>query len=181
LNTSGTRDTITRRTALAGLGAGGLGVALAASVRTAAAQDATAAGPLVGTWQWGAAAGLPEPIWFAIFHADGTFSGWNQVAGQAIGIWRMTGERTFDLVWVYADSDHSPDTWTPGTATFTLTGELAASGDALTAEGTVDVRDAGGTPIVTVPWSAPATRMTFEHNPATGSTPATPTAATPTP
>src|SRR5215213_2274268 len=73
MNTSGTRKSVTRRTALAGLGAGGLGVALAASVRTAAAQDATAAGPLVGTWQWGAAAGLPEPIWFAIFHADGTF------------------------------------------------------------------------------------------------------------
>ena len=46
-----TESTVSRRTALAGLGAGGLGVALAAtSARHATAQDAEMANhPLVGT------------------------------------------------------------------------------------------------------------------------------------
>src|SRR3954452_22744694 len=45
---------VTRRTALAGLSAGGAGLALAATTRKTAAQDATPAAmaghPLVGTW-----------------------------------------------------------------------------------------------------------------------------------
>lgn len=46
------RNSVSRRTALAGLGAGGLGVALAAA-RPAAAQDAAAEmakHPIVGFW-----------------------------------------------------------------------------------------------------------------------------------
>jgi PKD repeat protein len=149
------------------------------------AQDATPTGtagsPLVGTWQWGPAVGVSEPVWFGIFHADGTYMDWNQVAGAGIGLWRMTGERTFDLVTVATDANPSPMAWAPGAATFTLTGELDATGNAFTVTGTIDVRDAGGVLIATVPWSAPATRMTFKTNPATGSIPATPTAATPNP
>jgi len=170
---------VSRRTALAGLGAGGL--ALVTSVRPARAQDAASA-PLVGAWQWNAYPDNPEASTFAIFHADGTYTEWQPVAGQAIGIWRMTGERTFDLLFIFPDTDPSDDVtkWGPGTATFTITGELDASGNALTATGTIDVRDAGGVPIATVPWSRPATRLTFEMNPAAGSIPATPMAATPT-
>src|SRR5689334_13437102 len=47
------RTAITRRTALSAAGAGGLGLALAAAARPAAAQDASgdlAGHPLVGTW-----------------------------------------------------------------------------------------------------------------------------------
>ncbi len=54
MTTSNTSQSVSRRTALAGLGAGGLGVALAATVRHASAQDTTPASlaghPLVGTW-----------------------------------------------------------------------------------------------------------------------------------
>lgn len=54
MTTSNASQSVTRRTALAGLGAGGLGVAIAASVRGVAAQDATAemaTHPIVGLWQ----------------------------------------------------------------------------------------------------------------------------------
>jgi hypothetical protein len=187
MTTSNTSRSVSRRTALAGLGAGGLGVALAAAVtRQASAQDATpadAAGrPLVGMWQWNSFPERPEPATFAIFHADGTYTEWNPIAGEAIGIWRMTGERTFDLLFVFADTDPSPDVtkWGPGTGTFTITGELDETGNALTAAGTVVARDAGGVHLVDVPWTRPAIRVTFETNPATGSIPATPEAATPT-
>src|SRR5438045_3389415 len=51
---SHTAQSVTRRTALAGLGAGGLGLALASTARQASAQEATpvpmAGHPLVGTW-----------------------------------------------------------------------------------------------------------------------------------
>jgi hypothetical protein len=54
MTTPRTTAIVSRRTALAGLGAGSLGLALAATTRQAAAQDATptamAGHPLVGTW-----------------------------------------------------------------------------------------------------------------------------------
>lgn len=184
-----TMQAITRRAVFTGLAVllvlGLVGTAsLALAHHRAAAQDTSpAAGMagdgLIGVWQMGPSSLGPEPIWFAIFHADGTFESWDQVAGEFIGLWRMTGERTFDLVNVATDANPAPDAWAPGTATFTLTGELDPSGNAFTVTGTIDVRDAGGAPIATVPWSAPAVRMTFESNPATGSIPATPTAGTP--
>jgi hypothetical protein len=159
------------------------------SMRNAVAHNGTppnsAGSPLVGAWQWNSfpAAGEiccgPEPATFAIFHTDGTYVEWNPVAGTAIGIWRMTGAHTADLVFVFPDTDPSLKGYAPGTATFTIKIELDATGDALTATGTVVVRDAGGKQLATVQWHRPATRMTFETNPATGSIPATP-AATPT-
>ena len=158
--------------------------AVARPMLDTAAQDATpaaAAGPsIVGAWQWNAAADSPGEANFAIFHADGTYTEWNPVAGVGIGVWRMSGERTVDLVFVFQDTDPAPDVRGPGTATFTLKIELDATGDAFEAEGTIDVRDAGGTQLGVFPFTRPATRMTLETNPATGSIPATPTAATPT-
>jgi len=131
-------------------------------------------------WQWDADPARPEPSTFAIFHADGAYVEWQPVGGAAIGIWRMTGERAYDLLFVFPDTDPSLEGFGPGTATFTITIELDEKGNALTAQGTVDIRDAGGVQLATVPWSRPATRLTFETNPATGSIPATPMAATPT-
>lgn len=185
MTTSHTHRSVTRRVAIAGLGASGLGLAVANATRPAAAQDSTpddaTRSPLVGMWQWNNFPESPEPATFAIFHADGTYTEWQPVAGQAIGIWRMTGVRTFDLLFIFTDTDPSPDVtkWGPGTATFTITGELDETGNALTATGTIGVRDAGGVHLVDVPWTRPATRVTFETNPSTGSIPATPAAATP--
>ena len=61
--TSQTDHPISRRSALAGLGAGGLGLALANAARPANAQDATpelANHPVVGAWT-GDHPGRPEP------------------------------------------------------------------------------------------------------------------------
>ena len=54
MTTSNPVSTVSRRAALAGMGAGGLGAALVATASHAAAQDATpspmAGHPMVGTW-----------------------------------------------------------------------------------------------------------------------------------
>ncbi len=61
-------STISRRTALVGLG-GGLGLAVAAAARPAAAQDAAMANhPIVGNWMVTTGAGPA----MAVFLADGT-------------------------------------------------------------------------------------------------------------
>lgn len=166
---------VTRRTALAGLGAGGLGVALA--TRGVAAQDTAAdmaAHPIVGCWQnW--VPDDPGITWvFCLFHPDGTYHDWNaspvtvhQTAGM--GVWRPTGERTADLVFMYHGVD--PATQVEATTTFRLAVAVDATGDALTYDGDLDVRGADGSPIFAAPgfrWTA--TRVTIERNPATGST-----------
>ena len=106
---------VSRRTALAGLGAGALGVALAAHAQHAFAQDATPAAhisraghPLVGAWVVTESDAQPVPIaTYAIFDVDGT---WLHYGGRAlyggegilaIGAWRPTGERTADAVEIY--------------------------------------------------------------------------------
>lgn len=62
---------VSRRTALAGLGAGGLGVALAATVHPAAAQDAEMVNhPMVGTWLAGRA---PNDLGITHISPDGNF------------------------------------------------------------------------------------------------------------
>src|SRR5688500_8942311 len=175
---------LNRRSALGGIATAAAVLGIRSGAGRATAQEATpsalATSPIVGAWQWNADPGSPEPSNFALFHADGTYTEWQPVAGQAIGIWRMSGERTYELLFVFPDTDPSLEGFGPGTATFLITIALDASGNAFTAVGTIDVRDAGGTSLLTVPFTRPATRMTFETNPATGSIPATPMAGTPT-
>jgi len=190
MTTSNADRSVTRRVAVAGLGAGGLGLALAA--RPAAAQDATpdmAAHPLVGLWQFNGAldpAQGPSPG-FETYHADGTYFSWGGPdTGAAVGIWRPTGERTAEALWIATDIDPSLGSGAqPGTATFRATAEVDATGTTLTyAGGSIDVRDVHGAVLFAsdefpVPTS---TRVTFDVNPATGSTvtQATPAAGTPT-
>jgi hypothetical protein len=160
-----------------------MGLALARTATSVSAQDApaTASHLLAGVWQWNADPESPEQPSFAIFHADGSYTEWQMVAGQAIGIWRPTGERTADLLFVFTDGDPSLEVYQPGIVTFTIAIELDETGDAFTAEGMIDARDPGGMQLVTVPFSRPATRLTFENNPSTGSVPATPVASSPEP
>ena len=84
---------VSRRAALAGLGAGGLGVAAAVAAPSASAQDAMdpATHLLAGVWQWNAYPEQPELSTFAIFHPSGTYTEWQPVAGEAVGLWRPTG------------------------------------------------------------------------------------------
>ena len=100
---------LTRRAALAGLGAGALGLALASRRRAPFAQAATPAlalctrdHPLVGAWGIDSTDGNApvNPEW-AIFDPYGTWVHYT-VAWIAIGAWRPTGERTAEGVEIYA-------------------------------------------------------------------------------
>jgi hypothetical protein len=105
MTTHRTTDSVSRRTALAGISATGLGLALAATTHHASAQDATPnamAGHLVvGTWL--VLTSPPGPLTVS-FHADGTCTFGIpivQPAAQgvsftstALGMWEPTGERT---------------------------------------------------------------------------------------
>ena len=105
---------VSRRTALAGLGAGGLGLALAATARPAAAQDATsemATHPQVGVWM------VDSPIGraIAVYSAEGSVvtalaasqAGPRGVAfaSTQVGTWEATGARGAHLTVVQLLSD----------------------------------------------------------------------------
>jgi len=82
---STTDSLVTRRTALAGLGAGGLGLAIAASTHHASAQDADALAnhPIVGVWNamtpGGPAPGIFFPNGIALMTPQVTQAGPNGV------------------------------------------------------------------------------------------------------
>jgi len=109
-----TDATVSRRTALAGLGAGGLGVALAARGNTAAAQDSAtemAKHPIVGNWMVSTPAGPA----MAVFLADGTNiqglpatqAGPNGVVfvSTQVGSWEPVSERGVHFTGVQLHSD----------------------------------------------------------------------------
>ncbi len=104
MTTSRIKASVSRRSALAGLGAGGLGVALAATAQSVAAQDATADAtanhPLVGVWN-----STNPDISLATFHPDGSmsigiFSNFMNsdhevvIQSQAVGTWEPAGPRS---------------------------------------------------------------------------------------
>jgi hypothetical protein len=134
MTTSHIDRSISRRTALAGLGAGGLGVALAATARPAAAQDAAMAShPLVGTWlaedssnvsRFGAD-GIVVTAW-AANSPDG--SGNVVFQSPAVGVWEAVDDRSarFTSVTVYSDAAGT------FTGTSTLDGYLTVSEDGQT-------------------------------------------------
>lgn len=98
MTTSPTTETVSRRTALAGLGATGLGLALAATVRQVSAQDATpfpmAGHPFVGTWIAADPADPTNMPTTNVITADG---GLIDPTVGAAGVWTATGERTADF------------------------------------------------------------------------------------
>ena len=150
-------EATSRRRALAGLGAGGLGLALAPSARPAGAQDATAAAmaghPTVGAWlvmnpttpprASGAsftAVGIMT-ISDAPSYVDPAFGA--AFAGASIGTWEPTGERSIRFTLVQPLSDAA------GTylGTFALDGfpEVSEDGLSFVDEGTsakMTIRDA---------------------------------------
>ena len=117
-------NSISRRSALAGLGAGGLGVALAATARQTSAQgvkpDALARHPLTGTWLAMANPPLPDDPQVAapsLFGADGsvllmfplTQAGPQGVQFNSpyVGTWEADGDRRghFTAVQVLSDAN----------------------------------------------------------------------------
>src|SRR5689334_14316768 len=93
---------ITRRTALAGPGAGALGLALAPRGLGASAQDATpvatpfplAGHPVIGVWQITLEAGNPgSAVALFYFGEGGEFTVAASENNIHVGAWRATGER----------------------------------------------------------------------------------------
>ena len=155
------------------------------------AQDATtelATHPVVGLWQFNGAldpAQGPSPG-FEIYHGDGTYTSWGgSTAGGAQGIWRPSGARTAEVLFIWVDTNPFPsEDEDRGTATFRHTVEIDEANTTMAyVDGTIDVRDPYGTLLFPAgPSEAPtSTRVTFDVNPMTGSTvtDATPEAATP--
>ena len=137
--TQPTDRSLSRRTALAGLGATGLGLALASSATAQEASLSDLAGhPLTGTW----AALTPGGVVPQIHGADGsiiTAFPPNYVdpalgltfQGPALGRWEADGERTGHFTFIQALSDAN------GTyvGTFQLADELEVSADGQTWSG----------------------------------------------
>lgn len=192
-----TTDTVSRRATLAGLSAGGIGLAFAASTRRVSAQDAspaaTANHPMVGAWL---VAGRLGPS-MTIYGSDGTFIDAGLVtsaspagvvfASSTIGVWEPVSDRGihFTAVQVQSDADGTY------TGTLTINGHPTASEDGRSfsdddPETTLTFRDAANNVLqVVAPYAAndgsakPRTGIRIAVD-APGLPDATPTAATPT-
>ncbi len=189
MTTSNTSRSVSRRSALAALGAGGLGLALAATARQASAQDATAVSwaghPNVGVWM------VDSPIGraIAVYAADGsvvTALPASQAGPQGvtfsstqIGTWEPTGERGTHLTVVQLLSDGAGAY--AGSVTVDAYQEVSADGQTfVSGEGTsVTIRDAAHNVPQVIAGGPPAigTRMGVG---APGFPEGTPTAGTPT-
>jgi len=139
--------TVSRRTALAGLGAGGLGVAMAASGRHAAAQDASpvsmAGHPLVGAWVVDRNPDdHTDPPTAVVYTADG---GWIDPVLGVAGMWRATGPHSaewtaFGLVAQGAQ----------GYFALRTSAEIDEAGQTFTGTGTVTIVAPDGTVVNTI-------------------------------
>ena len=149
-----TDRSVSRRAALAGLGAGGLGLALATTTRPAAAQDAEMANhPLVGTWMTGTS---PADFGVAHWDADGdmTLNGLFALPGPDgtlihsnpfAGVWEPDGERGIHITMMALTYDAAGAV----TGSITVDGYPVANedGDSFWDDGTravVTLRDATG-------------------------------------
>jgi hypothetical protein len=177
VTTSRIATSLSRRTALAGLGAGGIGVALAAPARIAAAQDASsdalANHPLTGTWLAMANPPLPEDPPFAapsLFAADGTVlllfpatqrgPGGPVFQSSLVGVWEPDGERRGHFTATQSLSDAEGAFL--GTVTVDGYPEVSEDGRTFTDDGSqvmVTMRDASGAIVNQIaPTGAPASR-----------------------
>jgi hypothetical protein len=190
MTTLRTRDHVSRRAALAGLGAGGLAVALGATGHPAAAQDAptdAASHPIVGAWL--VSPRSPNGGFESIsFGADGTvIQGWTVSAadqqgvtfsGSGLGVWEPVDARTVAFTAVTALSDVA------GTnlGTLTVDGYIEVAEDGQTwiddqSSSGVTIRDKEGAVVLTIadptlpPVTATRIRVRASGFPETAATP----------
>lgn len=156
MTTSNTRQPVSRRTALAGLGAGGLGVALAAATRQAPAQGAAtdlSKHPAVGIWL----STNPGGTGSAAIYADGTVDlglfpvsagpgGALQYGNAGLGVWEPVGDRGTHFTAVVSNFDAKGAF--VGTTTTDGYPVVSDDGETFYDDGTkvrVTIRDAAGT------------------------------------
>jgi predicted lipoprotein len=156
MTTDRTDRSVSRRAALAGLGAGGLGLALAATARGVAAQDATpgatAGHPIVGTWVIDRdVTGTTEVPVVVVFTADGGFID----PGQGVaGVWEPTGPRSAAKTIIpFVDGGAG------GYVVVRATWEVDAGGDTMSGPASVTVVAPDGTVVATSELSSRATRL----------------------
>ncbi len=142
---------VSRRAALAGLGAGGLGAALAATARGGAAQDAAAdmaSHPLVGTWLSGT---TPNDIALNYWGPDGSMTlqtiivpgeseGSFVYNDQAMGVWEPISARGIHITF----------TWTTRDATGAPIGSTTVEGFPVASEDGMSFLDDGTQVVVTL-------------------------------
>jgi hypothetical protein len=154
---------VTRRAALAGLGAGGLAVALATAARPAAAQSDMANHPIVGVWNVSTPGGPAMAFW----GADGTniqgvttvVPGPNGVTytGAQVGVWEPVDDRTIHFTGVQIHTDANGVV----TGSVTIDGHPRVSDDGMTfiddsPETTVTIRDAANNVLDVITGGPPA-------------------------
>jgi hypothetical protein len=148
MTTTNAGPSVSRRAALAGLGAGSVGIAFAASARPTAAQDATAElvnHPVVGAWNFAATDPTnPDDRAFAAFHTDGTFSMVHAIAGASVGVWRPTGKRTGELTAKSVNNTFDAGGYRAGTNSLWLAFEVAPDAKSLTGPVTVALTNPDG-------------------------------------
>ena len=170
---------LTRRAALAGLGAGGLGAALVA--RGASAQEATAdraAHPIVGLWTHVRGPETPPGLRaFTAIHGDGTLSSVHSFGGPGGGAAPDTGERSVRWILKYLNIADAPGQFVEGTVTVSGSLTVDEAGTTVTEESTVDIRTRDDAVVATIPFTTTFVRVPVEAPPATG-TPAAGTRVT---
>jgi hypothetical protein len=150
---------VSRRTALAGIGAGGLGLAAATTARSVAAQD-TATHPIVGLWTGVKAPGDPPGLnAFNTFHADGTLTSVHSFAGAGVGAWESTGERTANWIIKYLNIADAPGEFVAGTVTVWSALTVDADGNSHTEEAVIELKATDGTVVALFPFSATHVRV----------------------
>ena len=151
MSSTSTTPVVSRRTALAGLSASGLGLALAATIHHASAQDAAAEiakHPLVGSWMGGS---NPNDVGLSHFAADGSFSGQGSViatgpdgaliySDPAKGVWEPDGARGAHLTFTWASRD----------ATGAVTGYTTVDGYPVASEDGTSFLDDGTKVVITL-------------------------------
>jgi hypothetical protein len=193
---STTNSTVSRRTALAGLGAGSLAVALGARDARAAQTMSTADHPLTGMWLAMANPARAEDPKFpapSLFAADGTvilgfvpaeigMDANVQFPGSPMGVWEPYDERTGHFTAVQAIADMTGKL--VGSVTIDGHPHVSEDGATFVDDGslvTVTIRDAAGAVVVVVPPGTPgrpitATKMLVGNAGFPGEDDATPTA-----
>jgi hypothetical protein len=166
---------LSRRTALAGLGVGGLGLAAAATARPAGAEQ-TGTHPVVGLWTQEKTADTPPGfVNFNTIHADGTSTSIHSFAGPGVGAWEATGERTATATGKYLNIAGEPGGYVTGVVTVWSTLTVDADGNTLTEQAVVELVAIDGTTVAKFPFSSTQVRVPVEPPPDLG----TPAAGTP--
>jgi hypothetical protein len=173
-------EPLSRRAAVAGLGAAGIGMALAAVSGSAAAQEASpvplADHPIIGTWVFDFDPANPGTlVAFASFHADGTRTDLHPFAGPGVGVWSATSARTGRTVSKFQNIAAEPGAFTPGIVTRWESFTVDESGDRFTFVMITELRASDGTVVGRFPFAGePAQRLIVEPAPALEAPEATP-------